>query len=128
MASASKGEETSGVNKTTFSVYTLHSNDNPGNIITQVQLKGENYDEWQRAVWTALRAKKKFGFVDGTVKQPTEDSPEIEDWWTVNSMLVSWVLNTIEPTLRSTISHVENVRDLWDDIKQRFSIGNGPRV
>ena len=108
--------------------YALTSNDNPGNIITQVQLKGENYDEWARVVRTALRAKKKYGFVDGSIKQPNNDSPELEDWWAINPMLVSWVFNTIEPTLRSTISYMENVKELWEEIKQRFSIGNGPRV
>ena len=77
---------------------------------------------------TALRAKKKYGFVDGSIKQPDNDSSELEDWWTINSMLVSWVFNTIEPTLRSTISYMENVKELWEEIKQRFSIGNGPRV
>ncbi|XP_057999352.1 uncharacterized protein LOC131178413 [Hevea brasiliensis] len=77
---------------------------------------------------TALRAKKKYGFIDGSVKQLADDSLELEDWWTVNSMLVSWVFNTIEPTLRSTISHMENIKDMWEDIKQRFSIGNGPRI
>ena len=79
--------------------YALTSNDNPGNIITQVQLKGENYDEWACVVRTTLRAKKKCEFVDGSIKQPNNDSPELEDWWTINLMLVSWVFNTIEPTL-----------------------------
>ena len=77
---------------------------------------------------TSLLAKNKYGFVDGTIKQPAENAPKIEDWWTVNSMLVSWVFNTIEPRLRSTISHMEIVKDLWDDISDRFSIGNGPQV
>ncbi|KAA8523786.1 hypothetical protein F0562_010210 [Nyssa sinensis] len=128
MADVKKDEESFGLDKKTFSPYTLNANDNPGNIVTQVQLKGENYDEWARAIQTTLRAKKKYGFIDGTVKQPADDSLELEDWWTVNSMLVSWVFNTIEPTLRSTISYMENVKDLWEDIRQRFSIGNGPRV
>ncbi|KAJ8633296.1 hypothetical protein MRB53_026632 [Persea americana] len=124
-----KGDEGgSGNDKKMPNHYTLTSNDNPGNIITQVQLKGENYGEWARAMRTALRAKKKYGFVDGTIKRPDDDSPDIEDWWTVNSMLVSWIFNTIEPTLRSTISYMENVKDLWEEIKQRFSVGNGPRV
>ncbi|KAA8532542.1 hypothetical protein F0562_032642 [Nyssa sinensis] len=128
MADVKKDEGSSGLDKKTFSPYTLNANDNPGNIITQVQLKGENYDEWARAMRTALRAKKKYGFIDGTVKQPADGSLELEDWWTVNSMLISWVFNTIEPTLCSTISYMENVKDLWEDIKQRFSIGNGPQV
>ena len=64
-----------GEGKKIVSPYTLSANDNPGNIITQVQLKEDNYDEWARAIRTALRAKKKFGFIDGTVKKPIEDSP-----------------------------------------------------
>ena len=102
------------------SPYDLNSSDNPGNLITQVQLKGENYDEWSRALRTSLRARRKWGFVEGKFPQPKEGSPDLEDWWTVQSMLVSWVLNTIEPSLRSTISYQENVKDLWEDIKERF--------
>jgi hypothetical protein len=55
---ALKYEGTSGSDKKTFSPYSLNSNDNPGNIITQVQLKGENYEEWARVMRTALRAKR----------------------------------------------------------------------
>ncbi|KAJ8626780.1 hypothetical protein MRB53_020087 [Persea americana] len=112
----------------TISPYDMTSLDNPGLLITQVQLKGENYDEWARSFRTALRARKKFGFIDGTIKQPDDDSKDLEDWWTINSLLVSWIRNTIEPMLRSTISHVEIAKDLWNDIKDRFSITNGPRI
>ncbi|KAJ0009954.1 hypothetical protein Pint_34663 [Pistacia integerrima] len=118
----------------------------PGSILkdnTEVEIDNENINDFFRfvhgiramgdddkkdAVLTAMRAKKKYGFIYGTVKQPEDNSLELEDWWTVNSMLVSWVFNTIEPSIRSTISYMENVKDLWEDIRQRFSIGNGPRV
>ncbi|KZV52705.1 hypothetical protein F511_23168 [Dorcoceras hygrometricum] len=126
--SSEKREGSDVSTKLTISPYFLSTNDNPGNIITQVQLKGENYEEWARAIRTALRAKKKYGFIDGSLKEPSEDSSEQEDWWTVNSMVVSWILNTIEPTLRSTITFMEIAKDLWDDIKERFSAGNGPRI
>ena len=112
----------------TISPYDITSSDNPGSLITQVQLKGENYDEWARSLRTALRARKKFGFVDGTIKQPDEDSADLEDWWTNNSLLVSWIMNTIEPSLQSTMSHMEVAKDLWANIKERFSIVNGPRI
>ncbi|WVY91049.1 hypothetical protein V8G54_036563 [Vigna mungo] len=112
----------------TISPYDITPGDNPGNLITQVQLKGENYDEWARSLRTALRARKKFGFIDGTILLPKEGSADLEDWWTNNSLLVSWIMNMIEPSLRSTISHMEVAKDLWDDIKERFSIMNGPRI
>ncbi|KAF7822484.1 retrovirus-related Pol polyprotein from transposon TNT 1-94 [Senna tora] len=112
----------------TISPYDITSQDNPGLLITQVQLRGVNYDEWARSFRTALRARKKFGFIDGTITKPDEKSADLEDWWTINSLLVSWIRNNIEPGLRSTITHVEVARNLWNDIKNRFSITNGPRI
>lgn len=97
-------------------------------MITPIQLKGDNYDEWARAMRNALQAKKKLGFVDGTLTKPKDDSAYAEDWWVVNSMLVAWILITIKPSLRSTITYMESARDLWEDIEQRFSMGNGPRI
>jgi len=41
------------------SPYDLNPNDNPGSVIVQVQLRGENYDEWARAMKTYLRARRK---------------------------------------------------------------------
>lgn len=52
----------------------------------------------------------------------------MEDWWTVQAMLVSWILNTVEPTLRTTVSYLETAKELWDDIEERFSVVNGPRI
>lgn len=123
-----KSGEGAGKETTSVSPYYMHPSDNPGKLITPIQLKGDNYEEWARAIRNALRAKKKLAFVDGTITETKDDSTDIEDWWMVNSMLVVWILNTIEPSLRSTITYMESVRNLWEDFQQRFSIGNGARV
>jgi len=64
----------------TISLYDITTFDNLGLLIIQVQLKGENYDEWARSVRTTLRARKKFGFIDGSIKKPMDDSTDFEDW------------------------------------------------
>ena len=110
------------------SPYYLHPSDHPGINIFQVVLKGENFQEWERSMRNAFRAKRKLGFLDGVVKKPDDKAPEIEDWWSVNSMLLAWVFNSIEPNLRSSITYFDTVKELWDDLRQRFSIGNGPRI
>ncbi|XP_073120152.1 uncharacterized protein [Henckelia pumila] len=120
-------KQKSAVTEKSTTPYHLSANDSPENIITQVQLRGENYNEWARAMRTALRAKK-IWLHCGSIKHTSDDSTEQEDWWTVNSMLVSWILNTIEPVLRSTITYQEIAKELWDDIKERLSVGNGPRI
>lgn len=44
------------------------------------------------------------------------------------SMVMSWILNTIEAFLHYTISYKENTYELWDDIKERFSVANKQKV
>ena len=46
----------------------------------------------------------------------------------VHSMLVSWILNTVEPGLHSTVSSTENAATLLQDIKEPFSVANEPRI
>ena len=111
--------------KKTPSLYELNSNDNPDNIITQVQLKGDNYEEWVRATHTSLRARRKWGFIKRKITKPDATAPELEEWWTVQSILISRILNTIKPSLRSTVSYMVNATSLRKDIKDHFSIANG---
>jgi len=87
-----------------------------------------NYDEWSRTVRGSLRARQQFRFIDGSIEKPDDAAPEIDDLWTVNSMIVSWILKTIEQKLRSKITYRENVKELRDDVEQRFSISNGPHI
>ncbi|KAF7814920.1 retrovirus-related Pol polyprotein from transposon TNT 1-94 [Senna tora] len=80
MVDNKKDDDRSSSSKTS-SFYTLSSNDNPGNLITQVQFKGDNYEEWAWAIRIALRAKKKIGFVDASITKPADDAQDLEDWW-----------------------------------------------
>jgi hypothetical protein len=104
--------------------YYLGSSDNSGNMITPIQLRGPNYDEWARAIRTSLQAKRKYDFVEGRITKPT--TPEkLEDWTAVHSMLVAWLLNTIESSLHSTLSYYDDAESLWTHLNQRFALLTG---
>lgn len=64
-------------------------------------------------IQTTLRAKQKLSFINGTMMKSDDDASKLEDWWTMYSMIVSWVLNTIEARLRSAIMYF----DLWTDLR-----------
>ncbi|KAJ1399327.1 Retrotransposon gag domain [Sesbania bispinosa] len=68
------------------------------------------------------------GVHPGKIPKPAKDEPEFDDWLAMNSMLVGWIFNTIDPSLRSSISHWESVKELWDDLKERFYVGNDFRI
>ncbi|XP_074305523.1 uncharacterized protein LOC141640739 [Silene latifolia] len=109
-------------------VYILLNNDGVGAKITHVVLQGPNYKEWAKGFRNGLGAKRKLGFIDGTLKKPSATSEDLEDWMTVNYTVIAWIFNTIEPTLRSTISYRETSVELWEDIRRRFSHGNGVKI
>lgn len=94
-------------------------------VISHPLLKGI---EWACGLKTALSSRKKFGFLDGSIKRPEEGSPDLEDWWKIQALLVSWIKMTIDPVLRSNISHREVAQDLWDHLKKHFSVTNGPMI
>ncbi|KAI4370664.1 hypothetical protein MLD38_018988 [Melastoma candidum] len=67
------------------SVYLLSSSDSPGNILIACRLNGDNYLTWSRAMTTALRAKNKLSFVDGTLGKP-EEGIEVHAWQHPNDL------------------------------------------
>ena len=102
--------------------------DHPRIVITPIKLKGPNYDEWEKTVRCALIAKWKFGFVDGLILEPTTDSMKQKHWIVVNSMLVSWLTNTLDDSLRSTIDNYDVVSELWLHLKHCYCVVSGTRV
>ncbi|KAJ4746686.1 Retroelement pol polyprotein-like [Rhynchospora pubera] len=102
--------------------------DNPGMSITSCILKGENYDLWVKAMRNSLRAKNKLGFVDGTINKLKLTDSQVAVWDSSNSMLVSWLFNSIDSSLQPSVAYFETAKELWDDLKERFSVGNAPRI
>ncbi|XP_021725276.1 uncharacterized protein LOC110692547 [Chenopodium quinoa] len=109
------------------SPFYLGSQDRPGDFITPTRLKGDNYDDWAADIRMALEARRKFEFLDGTIIGPTPPCTQ-SDWNTINAMLVSWITNTIDPEVKSTLTKYRELKKLWDHLQQRFALVNGPRI
>ncbi|XP_020249272.1 uncharacterized protein LOC109826663 [Asparagus officinalis] len=111
------------------SPYYLHPSSNTDRIISPVVLRGNNYNEWARSVRNAFKANNKLGFIDGSIQPPkSTESTMYSPWVQVNSMLGAWLHNTLDASIRSIVPITDEVRDMWEDIRQRFSVGNGPRI
>lgn len=65
--------------------------------------------------------------VEGLIPKPKGGSDKEEECWTINILVGLWILNTIEPNLRTTISYIERCDELWADLKERFMSGNALR-
>ena len=54
--------------------------------------------------------------------------PNFQWWESCNNMVASWIFNTLEKTLHNSVTFVEDAKGMWDELKQRFSQGNAPRI
>ena len=109
------------------SPFFLGTGDRPGDFITPTRLRGDNYDDWASDIQLALEARRKFEFLEGTITGPQPPYTQ-SDWNTVNAMLVSWITNTIDPEVKSTLSKFRDAKRLWEHLKQRYAMVNGPRI
>ncbi|PNX55491.1 hypothetical protein L195_g049120 [Trifolium pratense] len=75
----------------------------------------------------ALRAKNKFGFVDGTLTCPKK-ADDISKWRRCNDMVASWILNSVSTEIRPSILYAETAAQIWTDLKDRFSQSNAPKI
>lgn len=110
------------------SPYFLSDQAHSGNSLTKDPLTGNNYVAWEQAAIMSLNSHEKLGFIDGTIKKPDPDSADFQSWKIVNSMLCSWLCNSLDPTIRATVSRITEAKLIWDTLKTRHSIPNRPRV
>ncbi|XP_022889293.1 uncharacterized protein LOC111404764 [Olea europaea var. sylvestris] len=106
------------------SPHLLHPSDSPNLILVYGLLTGDNYPKWQRAISRALNTKNKLCFVDGTLQNPTADSPTYSQWSQTKDMILTWLLNTIKPSIVNSLEYHTNPRDQWRDLQSCFSHGN----
>jgi len=127
-----KSETAKGFVVTNQSPYYLHPSDGPGAIITTIKFDGKKYDLWEKAVKTALKSKNKLGFIDGSIQKPTVEKDEylaeLNAWEMVNSMVISWIFNVLDPKLHASVAYVDSAHKMWENIHKRYSVLNAPRI
>jgi len=104
----------------------LQSSDHPGAQLVNLKLTGLNFQKWSRSVKIALRTKGKLGFLDGSCAKPGQSSIKLDQWMKCDSMVVSWLLNSMVPELSEAFLYVNSAKELWDELTERFGESNGP--
>ncbi|XP_042067139.1 uncharacterized protein LOC121810436 [Salvia splendens] len=110
------------------SPYYLHPSDNPDLQLVSQPLNGSNYINWSRSMSTALLAKNKILFVNGVLLKPTEDDLLYAAWIRCNSMVVSWIMNSLSPQICSSIMYLDDAKEIWSDLRDSFSQCDFARV
>ncbi|XP_057975992.1 uncharacterized protein LOC131163422 [Malania oleifera] len=71
---------------------------------------------------TALNAKNKTGFVDGTFSQLEDQAdPLYILWFCCNNMVLLWILNSLTREIAASVISFSIAKEVWKNLKIRFT-------
>ena len=110
------------------STFFMHTSDHPGLQLISLKLDGSNFDDWEAALKIALDAKNKIGFIDGSLPRPPESDLNFRIWSRCNSLVKSWILNSVSTQIYRSILRLNEATDIWRDLHSRVHMTNLPRT
>ncbi|GAU43620.1 hypothetical protein TSUD_185130 [Trifolium subterraneum] len=111
-----------------LSPYFMHPSENPGNVLATPLLSGSNYHSWSRAVTVALKSKHKLHFINGALPRPTDEDRDSITWDRCNTMVISWLSNSVEPEIAQSVLWMDTATEIWKELKDRFYQGDVFRI
>ncbi|XP_024019292.1 uncharacterized protein LOC112090970 [Morus notabilis] len=83
--------------------------------ITTIRLNGDNFLRWSQSVRMYIRGRGKMGYLTGEKKAPAEDDPAYATWDAENSMVMTWLVNSMEEDIGSNYMCYPTARELWEN-------------
>jgi gag-polypeptide of LTR copia-type len=84
--------------------------------LTPMLLNGKNYQPWAIAAHISLKGKGKLGFINGTKQRPTT-LIEDEEWELQDSVIMSWLLHSMESNISEHFCYKETSKIMWDEVQ-----------
>ncbi|KAL0454598.1 UNVERIFIED_CONTAM: hypothetical protein Slati_0799000 [Sesamum latifolium] len=100
--------------------------DHHGMVMISSPLSGRNWLSWSRSIRIALEGRDKLGFIDGSCVKTADGSAELRQWRITDSMVRTWVLNTISKDIVNAYLYVPSAHALWLDLEARYGECDGP--
>ncbi|XP_070036036.1 uncharacterized protein [Nicotiana tomentosiformis] len=86
-----------------FHPFYLHPSDTLGTMLVFVPIGGTGFGDWKVGILISLSANKKIQLIDGTLIEPTSNSPLYPHWQCCNKMVKAWIMNLLSKDIAKTI-------------------------
>ncbi|GJV04776.1 ribonuclease H-like domain-containing protein, partial [Tanacetum coccineum] len=83
---------------------------------------------WSIAMTFALRNKNKLGFIDGSCKKDPSNPGLANQWDMCNSVVVTWILNSLSPELFAGAIYTKTASEIWNELKETYDKVDGSVV
>ncbi|KAL0349508.1 UNVERIFIED_CONTAM: hypothetical protein Sradi_4100000 [Sesamum radiatum] len=97
-----------------------------GMVMISAPLNGNNWLSWSRSVRIALEGRDKLGYIDRTCVRPADDSANLRQWRITDTMVRTWILNTLSKDIVNAYLYATSVRSLWLDLEAGYDKCDGP--
>lgn len=93
--------------------------------ITTIRLNGDNFLRWSQSVSMYIWGRRKMGYLADDKKAPAEADPAYSTWDAKNSMVMTWLVNSMEEDISSNYMCYPTAQELWENVNQMYlDLGN----
>ena len=99
----------------------LGGSDSSPILITGHKLNGHNYLQWSQSVLLFICGKGKDEYLTGEAAMPETTEPGFRKWKIENSMIMSWLINSMNNDIGENFLLFGTAKDIWDAAKETYS-------
>ena len=74
----------------------------------------------EKVYFIGLVSKNKLAFVDGSLPKPEDNSSDLKAWERCNTMVIGWIMTSLERTVAKSVMYYNTARDVWINLEDRF--------
>ncbi|XP_074306114.1 uncharacterized protein LOC141641347 [Silene latifolia] len=106
----------------------LSTADQPTSHLTTFLFDGSDFLGWKQEVLMALASKNKESFLDGSTTKPAPTNKKYRQWIRCDLMVMRWVLNSLDKTIRDNLKYVTSASQLWSELSERYGQANSIEI
>ena len=105
------------------------NSDNPSLQISPIKLDGTNYLAWSRSCLLFIKARGMQGYITGASKKPAANDDNFNQWDSENSLVMSWLINSMQPQISKTYLLLDTAVKIWNAATLTYSrVGNDAQI
>ncbi|KAL3497836.1 hypothetical protein ACH5RR_040568 [Cinchona calisaya] len=102
------------------SIFKINTKNGIGIKVTTFVLNGKIFLIWINVAGRGLIALSVFGHVNGDIQSPEKGTNEYNEWLYADTMVFTWITNSIDSTHVDAFESVKDAKDLWEEINRWF--------
>nr|CAN67620.1 hypothetical protein VITISV_004593 [Vitis vinifera] len=97
--------------------------------ITTIHLNGDNFLHWSQSVPMYIQGQGKIGYLTEDKKAPGKEYLTYATWDAKKSMVMMWLVNSMDEDISSNYLCYPTAKELWDNINLMYSdLGNQSQI